>query len=57
MLKLTETHIENLAEYLLEFFDDGIDLEALNANHIATMIKMYIESSEACDADWIARHG
>ena len=45
MLKLTETHIENLAEYLLEFFDDGINLEALNADHIATMIKMYIEDN------------
>ena len=43
MLKLTETHIENLAEYLLGFFDDGVNLEELNTDHIATMIKMYIE--------------
>lgn len=56
MIKLTHWHIESLAAYLLESFDEGIDPKALNADHIATMIRMYVESDKACDDHWMAEH-
>jgi len=53
---LNKTQIEGMAEYLLECFAVAGYTE-IHSDHIAAVIKDYVSSDEACDADWIARHG
>ena len=52
MLKLTDTHVEGLAVYLLEGLQ-GADLSLIQWEHIADMIHLYIEGDKAADIAWL----
>jgi hypothetical protein len=55
-MELNNETAVDLADYLLECFAVA-GYTDIHSDHIAAVIKDYISSSEACDADWIARHG